>query len=96
MLWEDPQEQPDKVAGVVAKIANPTGMRVNGLLMEVEQILAATDVKQLAQAASAASKLQEVHKKLGALKGGDGRVARAKEYVQQQIKRIKLASIEAL
>ena len=96
VLWEDPQEQPDKVAGVVAKIANPTGMRVNGLLMEVEQILAATDVKQLAQAASAASKLQEVHKKLGALKGGDGRVARAKEYVQQQIKRIKLASIEAL
>jgi MoxR-like ATPase len=95
-LWEDPQEQPDKVAGVVARIANPTGMRVNGLLMEVEQILAVTDVKQLAQAASAASKLQEVHKKLGGLKGGDGRVAKAKEYVQQQIKRIKLASIEAL
>jgi MoxR-like ATPase len=80
----------------VAKIANPTGMRVNSLLIEVEQILAATDVKQLAQAASAASKLQEILKKLSGLKGGDGRVTKAKEYVQQQIKQIKLASIEAI
>ena len=68
----------------------------NSLLLEVEQILAATDVRQLAQAASAAGKLQEIHKKLNGLKGGDGRVARAKDYVSQQIKRIKLASIEAL
>lgn len=95
-LWDDPQEQPEKVAGIVARIANPTGMRVNSLLLEVEQILAATDVKQLAQAASAAGKLQEILKKLSGLKGGDGRVARAKEYVGQQIKRIKLASIEAI
>jgi MoxR-like ATPase len=95
-LWDDPQEQPEKVAGVVARIANPTGMRVNSLLLEVEQILAATDVRQLAQAASAAGKLQEIHKKLNTLKGSDGRVARAREYVQAQIKRIKLASIEAI
>lgn len=95
-LWDDPQEQPEKVAFIVARIANPTGMRVNSLLLEVEQILAATDVKQLAQAASAASKLQEVHRQLGGLKGGNGRVAKAKEYVQQEIKRIKLASIEAI
>ncbi|HZY85530.1 MAG TPA: AAA family ATPase [Gemmataceae bacterium] len=96
VLWESPEEQPDKAAGVVARVASPTGMRVNSLLMEVEQILAATDVKQLAQAATAAGKLQEVHKKLSGLKGGDGRVAKAREYVQQQVKRIKLASIEAL
>jgi hypothetical protein len=50
----------------------------------------------LAQAASATGKLQEVLKTLNSLKGGDGRVAKAKEYVQQQIKRIKLASIEAI
>jgi MoxR-like ATPase len=95
-LWEDPEEQPAKAAGVVARVANPAGLQVNSLLVEVEQVLAATDPRNLAQAASAASKLQEIHKKLGALKGGDGRVARAKEYVQGQIKRIKLASIEAL
>jgi MoxR-like ATPase len=95
-LWDDPQEQPEKVAGIVARIANPTGMRVNSLLLEVEQILAATDVKQLAQAASAAGKLQEIVKKLGTLKGSDARVAKAKDYVQAQIKKIKLASIEAI
>jgi MoxR-like ATPase len=95
-LWDDPQEQPEKVAGVVAGIANPTGMRANSLLLEAEQILAATDVKQLAQAAGAAGKLQEIYKRLNGLKGGDGRVAKAREYVQEQVKRIKLASIEAL
>jgi hypothetical protein len=52
--------------------------------------------KRLAQAASAAGKLQEIVKKLGTLKGGDSRVAKAREYVQSQIKRIKLASIEAI
>jgi MoxR-like ATPase len=95
-LWDDPQEQPEKTAGIVARIANPVGMKVNSLLLEVEQIVAATDVKQLAQAATAAGKLQEVHKQLNTLKGGDGRVTKAKDYVQQQIKRIKLASIEAI
>ena len=95
-LWDEPQEQPEKVAGIVARIANPTEMRVNSLLLEVEQILAATDVTQLAQAASAAGKLQEILKKLNGLKSGDPRVAKGKEYVQSQIKRIKLASIEAI
>ena len=71
-------------------------MRLNSLLLEVEQILAATDVKQLAQAASAAGKLQEIHKKLNGLKGSDGRVTKAKEYVHTQIKKIKLASIESI
>jgi hypothetical protein len=37
-----------------------------------------------------------VHRQLAVLKGGDGRVAKARDYVQLQIKRIKLASIEAL
>src|SRR5262249_5264921 len=96
VLWDSPEEQPAKVAGVVARIANPAGMQVNSLLVEVEQIVAATDPRQLAQAASATSKLQEIHQKLGALRGGDGRVAKARDYVQQQVKKIKLASIETL
>jgi MoxR-like ATPase len=95
VLWDAPEEQPEKVAQVVAKIANPTGMRINQLLLECEQILAGTDVSQLAQAAAATTKLQEIDKKLGALKG-DGRLERARAYVREQIKRIKLASIEAI
>jgi MoxR-like ATPase len=94
VLWDSPEEQPEKAAAVVGRVANPTGMQVNGLLLEVEEVLAGTDVKQLAQAAAAAAKLQEVHKRLGALRGADARVARAREYVQEQIKRIRLASIE--
>ena len=95
VLWDVPEEQPEKVAQVVARIANPTGMRINQLLLECEQVLAATDVRQLAQAATATAKLQEIDRQLGALKG-DGRLERARNYVREQIKRIKLASIEAI
>ncbi len=94
-LWDVPQEQPEKVAQVVAKVANPTGMKVNQLLLEVEQILSSTDVRQLAQAASATAKLGEVEKQLSTLKG-DGRLLKARAYVREQVKKIKLASIEAI
>ena len=95
ILWEDPQEQPEKVAQVVARIANPVGMRVNQLLLECEQILAGCDVKQLAQAATATAKLGEIDKQLATLKG-DGRLDRARAYVRDQAKKVKLASIEAI
>src|SRR5205085_2643911 len=39
VLWDEPGEQPEKVASVVAKIANPVGMRINQLLLEAEQVL---------------------------------------------------------
>jgi MoxR-like ATPase len=94
-LWDDPAEQPEKAARVVAKVANPTGMRVNQLLLECEQILASADVKNLAQAATATAKLAEIDKQLAALKG-DGRLDRARAYVRDQVKKIKLASIEAI
>lgn len=96
-LWDDPAEQPEKVAQVVSRVANPLGMQVNSLLLEVEGILAATDARNLAQAAAATNKLKEVHKKLSGLAAvGNGRVARALEYVEQQSRRIKTASMESL
>jgi MoxR-like ATPase len=94
-LWDVPEEQPEKVAQVVARVANPTGMRINQLLLEVEQILASTDVKQLAQAASATAKLQEIERTLAGLRG-DGRLLKARNYVRDQIRRIKVASIESI
>ena len=94
-LWDDPQEQPEKVAQIVAKVANPAGMRINQLLLEAEQVLTTTDVRQLAQAATATAKLQEIDKQLAVLKS-DGRLERARSYLREQIKRIKLASIEAI
>jgi MoxR-like ATPase len=94
-LWDSPEEQPQKVAQVIARIANPTGMRVTQLLLEVESVLAATDVRNLAEAAKAAAKLGEIDKQLAAL-SGNGRVEKARLYVKDQLKKLKLASIEAV
>jgi MoxR-like ATPase len=95
VLWDDPQEQPAVCARVIAKVANPVGMRVNQLLLEVEQILASADVRNLAEAAKAAAKLSEVDKQLAGLTG-NGRVERARAYLKDQLRRLKLASIEAI
>ncbi|OWK35354.1 AAA family ATPase [Fimbriiglobus ruber] len=94
-LWDDPGEQPQAAARVIARVANPTGMRVTQLLLEVEQMLAAADVRDLADAAKAAAKLAEIDRQLAALKG-NGRVDKARGYVKEQLKKLKLASIEAV
>jgi MoxR-like ATPase len=94
-LWDAPEEQPQKVAQVIARIANPTGMRVTQLLLEVESVLAGTDVRNLAEAAKAAAKLGEIDKQLAGL-SGNGRLEKARTYLKDQLKRLKLASIEAV
>lgn len=95
VLWDDPQEQPEKVAQVIARVANPVGMRVNQLLLEVEAVTASADLRNLAAAATVTAKLGEIAKQLAALKG-NGRLDKARAYVAAEIKRIKLASIEAI
>lgn len=94
-LWDDPHQQPQKAAQVVARVANPVGMRVTQLLLEVEQVLAAADVRNLADAAKAAAKLAEIDKQFAGLKG-NGRVEKARLYLKEQLKKLKLASIEAV
>ena len=94
-LWDDPHEQPQKAAQVVARVANPVGMRVTQLLLEVEQVLATADVRNLADAAKAAAKLAEIDRQLSTLKG-NGRVEKARLYLKEQLKKLKLASIEAV
>jgi MoxR-like ATPase len=95
ILWDDPQEQPEKAAQVIAKIANPSGMRVNQLLLECEQIVSTTDIKNLAQAATATAKLGEIDRQLGALKS-NSRIERARAYVKEVTRKIKVASIESI
>ncbi len=95
VLWDDPTEQPAKCAQIVAKIANPLGMRVNSLLLECEQILTTTDTRQLAQAAAATTKLGEIARTLAGLTGANGRAIKAREYVLGEIKRIKLATVDS-
>jgi len=95
VLWDAPEEQPAKCAKVIAKIANPVGMRVHQLLSECEQILASCEVKNLAQAATAAAKLGEIERQFAGMKG-NGRLERARTYVKDQIRKLKLASLEAV
>jgi MoxR-like ATPase len=94
-LWDDPLEQPLKAAQVIARVANPPGMRVTQLLLEAEQVLAAADVRNLAEAAKAAAKLGEIEKQLAGLTG-NGRVESARAYLKGQLQKLKLASIEAI
>jgi MoxR-like ATPase len=94
-LWDSPEEQPQKAAEVVARIANPTGMRVNQLLIECEQVLSGCDVRNLSSAATAAAKLGEIDRSLAALKP-DARVEKARTHVKEQVKKLKLASLEAV
>jgi MoxR-like ATPase len=94
-LWDAPEEQPRKAAQVIARVANPVGMRVTQLLLEVEGVLAAADVRNLADAAKAAAKLAEIDRQLSILKG-NGRVEKARHYLKDQLRQLKLASIEAV
>ncbi|QDU21721.1 ATPase RavA [Urbifossiella limnaea] len=94
-LWDAPEEQPRKAAQVIARVANPAGMRVTQLLLEVEQVLAAADVRNLADAAKAAAKLAEIDRQFSTLKG-NGRVEKARAYLKDQLRQLKLASIEAV
>lgn len=93
-LWDDP-DQAAKVAQVIAKVANPTGMRINQLLLEVESLIGPVDVRDLAQAAKSAAKLKEIDRQLAAL-SGNGRLERARAYVHDQLKKLRMASIEAV
>jgi MoxR-like ATPase len=95
VLWDAPEEQPEACARVIARVANPVGMRVTQLLLEVESVLAATDVRDLADAAKAAAKLAEIDRQLGALPA-DARAEKARAYLKDQLRKIKLASIEAV
>jgi MoxR-like ATPase len=94
-LWDDPTEQPEVVARVIARIANPPGMRINQLLMEAEGILADADPRDLAKAAAATAKLGEVDQRLSEL-ATEPRVAKVRTYVRDQIRKLRLASLAAV
>jgi MoxR-like ATPase len=94
VLWDDPAEQPGKLAKIVGRIANPEGMKINSLLMEAEQIISATDLRDLSATATACKKLGEVHTQLRGLTGA--RATMAAEHVAAEVKRIRLATVEAL
>jgi MoxR-like ATPase len=94
VLWEDPAEQPKKVAQVIARAANPAGMAVNSLMVECEQIVASTDPRNLSQAALAAKKLNEMIGKLKAMK--TAKAAEALAYVSVKLSELKEATLSGM
>jgi MoxR-like ATPase len=92
VLWDDPAEQPKKVAEIVGKIANPSAMQVNGLLSECEQIIADADRKDTGKCVAAIKKLHNVANELKKLSGA--KAAQAKAYIDEQLKEMKLAFLD--
>jgi MoxR-like ATPase len=95
VLWDDPEEQPAVCSRVIARVANPPGMKVTALLVEAEQVLAAVEPRNLTSAATAAAKLGEIERQLGTLPTSD-RAGRARRHVKEQLRALKLASLDAV
>lgn len=95
VLWDDPEEQPAVCSRVIARVANPPGLRVTALLVEAEQVLAAVEPRNLTSAATAAAKLGEIERQLSTVVA-NGRAERARGHVQEQLRKLKLASLDAV
>ena len=95
VLWDDPDEQPAVCGRVIARVANPPGMRVTALLVEAEQVLAAVEPRNLTSAATAAAKLGEIERQLATV-SANGRAERARGHVKEQLRKLKLASLDAV
>ena len=95
VLWNDHAEESAKVRSVIMQIAAPVGMKVNGLISEVEQILSSVNPKDLGQAATGAAKLSEINKSLKGLKSHPKAVA-AIAYLKEQITQLRLKSLDSI
>lgn len=94
ILWSE-QEETSKVRSVILQIAAPVGMRVSGLIGEIEQILAGVNPKDLGQSATAASKLSEIQKSLKAMKEHPKALA-AIAYLKEKITELRLKSLDSI
>lgn len=94
VLWDDPLEQPAKLAQVIGKIANPVGLQINSHLSEIEQLVKGVDGKDLARASATCKKLTEIHAKLKGLSGA--KAAEAAKYCADKVQEIKLSSLKSL
>ena len=95
VLWTDHAEEASKVRAVIMTIAAPISMKVNGLISEIEQILAGVNPKDLGATATAASKLAEIQKSLKAMKEHPKALA-ALGYVKEQLTQLRLKSLDSI
>ena len=94
VLWSH-HEEAAKVRSVIMQIAAPVGMKVNGLISEIEQVLSSVDPKDLGQAATAAAKLSEINKTLKGLKSHP-KASAAIAYLKEKITELRLKSLDSI
>lgn len=92
VLWDDPTEQPGKLAEIVSSIANPAGHQINSFLMEAEQVLSGLDVSDLAKCSLACKKLADIEKSLRGITGP--RAEKARDHVKSEVARLRRAVVE--
>jgi MoxR-like ATPase len=81
VLWDAPEEQPEKVHKVVARIANPVASQITGKLLDAEDII------DKSRPAEAVPKLQVIVKDLKAMKDHPRR-DKTVAYLQERIKEL--------
>ena len=94
VLWGE-HEEFVKVRSVILQVAAPIGMKVNGLISEIEQIVSGVNPKDLGATATAASKLSEIQKSLKLMKG-HAKADAALAYVKDQITQLRLKSLDSI
>ena len=94
ILWDDPNEQPEKCTQIVAKLANPAKAKITAVLVEAEEIVAKTDPTKLTEATTATAKLGNLLKDVQASNpaGTNAFAKQAEEYLKGKIYEIKLRS----
>jgi MoxR-like ATPase len=99
VLWDDPATQMKEAAKIIGKVANPSGLIVNQLLSEAQQILNKVNVKDMAEATSATKKLGELVKKAESLDGAKSVGTKANQamvHLKQQLVQLKTRMVEAI
>lgn len=92
-LWDDPREQPVKVAEIVAKIAHPVNLEINSLRHQTEEIMATLDMSKGDQRIAATKKFDHIKNQLKGLPQGNPKVRNLNEMVSGYRKEIYLKSI---
>lgn len=90
-LWEDPTEQSKKIGEIISDVAAPSGMKVNALMLEAEEVLAAADMKDLAKASTCDRKLGQIEKTLS---GMGARAESARDYVKAERARMRRVAFQ--
>lgn len=93
VLWDSPDEQPEKAKKVVAKFANPVGFRVAELRSNARAVLKEVVPSDFASLVSADGKLGEILTSLAKLPQENPRVASAVGYVKAESKSLRMAGL---